>query len=1267
MQVIKRNGKAEDVSFDKITRRIRFLLYGGLDKNIDPVAIAREVIKDHLSDGISTTLLDDISAEICIAKTITHPDFGVLAARIAVDNYQKNTSRSFLGVMRALMNNVDKNGEKCPLLGSDFFAVCCKHEARIEYALAHDRDCLIDYFGFKTLHLSYLMKIDGKPIERIQHMWMRCALFLNQEDIDKAVETYDLLSKKVYTHATPSLFHAGTVYPQMSSCYLLSIEDSIEGIFETVTRCAKISKWAGGIGVHISNIRSNGSRIRKTNGLSSGILPMLKVFDATAPYVNQAGRRKGSFAFYLEPHHPDIFDFLEAKLKTGAEEKRARNLFYALWISDYFMTCVKGDQDWYLLDPDRCPNLNEVYGNEYETLYQKYVSEGRAAKKIKARDIWSAMITAQTETGLPYVCFKDAVNHKSNQKNIGTIKSSNLCCEINEFSSTDETAVCFTGDTKVLTKEGYRRIDECDAAEVLSYFNNDEDLITEESFSKAQLIDNGVKDVFELKCTGTSEIKATGNHCFLTLEGRTKNKVNNYKWKKLEELKVGDRIILPTTKELPSYDVNIIQDLEEDYLTVGWMLGDGWQCTDKNGRTTYGVCFGPNETYARDRIINNLSQICNSVPFTKNGRLSQNSDYYTDRNGVHNWASSKQCFVKYFQEKFGLIPHKAREKVISEKIEKSKPNEIASVLSGLFSADGTVSLFIASNLATHFYVGLSSSSKKLLYQTQNLLRCFGIKSSVVWSYLKSRDRYQGKVTINKMESLQKFKKYIGFALSKSKQEILEQGLKTVKRDRVIFTDYTKVVSVTYLGKEKVYDLSVPETHNFIAEGLVAHNCNLASIALSQFVKPHDTSEYIFGERVDNVSSLKVYTVENCNWCRLAKACLRENKIRFTEKCLRTEEEIQEIKYIFKVTTFPQVVKATKSCDVCEGPETRSWKEVPCGGFTKIQQFLRPRFDFDRLYEITKIVTRNLNKVIDLNFYPTPETKRSNFRHRPIGIGVQGLADAFILMKLPFDSPEARKLNKEIFETMYYAALETSMEIAREDGPYETFAGSPLSEGKFQFDLWNEFRNPKDSYQFKLTDRWDFEGLREKIKRHGVRNSLLLAPMPTASTAQILGNNEAFEPYTSNIYTRRTLAGEYVVVNKHLVRDLINCDLWTDAVKEKIKFYQGSVQKIKEVPGFLKEIYKTVWEIKQKVVIDMAADRGHYICQSQSMNIHLAEPTEKLIYNALFYGWKRGLKTGMYYLRSQPASNAQQVTIDPETARKIKDDEEQEEICIMCSS
>jgi ribonucleoside-diphosphate reductase alpha chain len=758
MLVIKRDGRRESVRFDKITTRIENLCYG-LDSNyIHPIEVAKKVI-DGLYDGVTTTELDNLAAEVCASLTVKHPEYAILAARIAISNLHKTTSQSFSNTMKRLYTYINpKTGGNASLIASDVYGVVKNHAAKLDEAIVYERDFDYDYFGFKTLEKSYLIKLDGKVVERPQHMLMRVAVGIHKEDVDAAIETYHLLSQKWFTPATPTLFNAGTPKAQLSSCFLLTMkDDSIDGIYDTLKQCAKISQSAGGIGLSIHDIRAKGSYIRGTNGVSNGIVPMLRNFDMTARYVDQGGgKRKGSFAIYLEPWHADIKDFLELKRNHGKEEMRARDLFYALWIPDLFMKRVEQNDEWSLFCPNEAPGLSDCYGEEFEKLYEKYEREGRAREVVKAQDLWFEVLESQIETGTPYMLYKDAANKKSNQKNLGTIKSSNLCTEIMEYTAPDEVAVC----------------------------------------------------------------------------------------------------------------------------------------------------------------------------------------------------------------------------------------------------------------------------------------------------------------------------------------------------------------------------------------------NLASLALPKFV-----------------------------------------------------------------TT------------------TADGKKF---------------FDHKKLYEITKVATRNLNKVIDVNFYPVEEAKRSNFRHRPIGLGVQGLADAFMLLRMPFDSPEARGLNEDIFETIYFAAMETSMELAKVQGTYETYEGSPASQGQFQFDLWGV--TPK-------SDRWDWADLKGKVKKYGLRNSLLVAPMPTASTSQILGNNECFEPYTSNIYTRRTLSGEFIVVNKHLMKDLISIGMWNDNTKNRLIAANGSVQNIPGIPQNIKDIYKTVWEISQKVIIEMAADRGAFICQSQSMNIFMQDPNFGKLTSMHFYAWKKGLKTGMYYLRSQAATSAIQFTVD----------------------
>ena len=754
MLVVKRDGHRESVKFDKITARIEKLCYGLDPKFVNPVEVAMKVI-NGLYDGVSTQELDNLAAEIAATLTTRHPDFAKLAARIAVSNLHKVTSKSFSNTMKRLYQHVDpKNGQNAPLISKETWKVIKEHAAELDEAIIYDRDFSYDFFGFKTLERSYLMKIDGKTVERPQHMLMRVAVGIHGSDVPAAIETYNLMSEKWFTHATPTLFNAGTPKPQLSSCFLLTMkDDSIDGIYDTLKQCAKISQSAGGIGLSIHNIRAKGSYIKGTGGSSNGIVPMLRNFDMTARYVDQGGgKRKGSFAVYLEPWHADIFDFLDLKKNHGKDEMRARDLFYALWIPDLFMQRVENNEMWSLFCPNEAPGLADVWGEDFERLYLKYESENKFRRQVKAQDLWFEVLESQIETGTPYILYKDAANRKSNQKNLGTIKSSNLCTEIIEYTAPDEVAVC----------------------------------------------------------------------------------------------------------------------------------------------------------------------------------------------------------------------------------------------------------------------------------------------------------------------------------------------------------------------------------------------NLASLALPKFV---------------------------------------------------TDDG---------------------------------------------------KFDHQKLYEITKVATRNLNKVIDVNYYPVEEARKSNMRHRPIGLGVQGLADAFIMLRMPFDSEEARGLNRDIFETIYFAAMEASMEEAKKNGPYETFKGSPVSKGIFQFDMWGVTPS---------SGRWNWEKLKQDVKQHGVRNSLLVAPMPTASTSQILGNNECFEPYTSNVYTRRTLSGDFIVANKHLMKDLISAGLWSETMRQKLINTNGSVQSIPEIPQNLKDIYKTVWEISQKSIIDMSADRGAYICQSQSLNIHLTDPNFGKLTSMHFYAWKKGLKTGMYYLRSTAAADAIKFTLD----------------------
>ena len=748
--------------FDKITARVRKLCYG-LNPLVEPTRVAMRVI-EGLYDGVTTSELDNLAAEIAATMTTTHPDYALLAARISVSNLHKNTKKSFSETMKDLYEYVNpRTGKKAPLLSDEVYKIIEKNAEQLDSSIIYNRDFGYDYFGFKTLERSYLLKLNGQIVERPQHMLMRVSLGIHLEDIDAAMETYELMSKKFFTHATPTLFNSGTPKPQMSSCFLLAMkDDSIDGIYDTLKQTAKISQSAGGIGLSIHNIRATGSYISGTNGTSNGIVPMLRVFNDTARYVDQGGgKRKGSFAIYVEPWHADIFDFLELKKNHGKEEMRARDLFYAMWIPDLFMKRVEENGEWTLMCPNECPGLFDTHGEEFEKKYLGYEKAKKGRRTIKARELWEKILESQIETGTPYMLYKDAANRKSNQKNLGTIRSSNLCTEIMEYTSPDEVAVC----------------------------------------------------------------------------------------------------------------------------------------------------------------------------------------------------------------------------------------------------------------------------------------------------------------------------------------------------------------------------------------------NLASIALPMFIK--------------------------------------------------------------------------------DGA-----------------------FDHQKLYDVTIRVTKNLNRVIDRNYYPVKEAENSNFRHRPVGLGVQGLADTFIKLRMPFTSDAAKKLNQEIFETLYFAAVTASVEEAKNDGAYESFKGSPMSKGEFQHNMWGV----KDE---ELSGRWDWVTLRKDVKKHGLRNSLLVAPMPTASTSQILGNNECFEPYTSNIYTRRVLSGEFIVVNKHLLEDLVEQGLWNEDMKQELMRANGSIQNIEGIPEDIKELYKTVWELSMKDIIDMARHRGYFIDQSQSLNLFMEGATMAKLTSMHFYAWKSGLKTGMYYLRTKAAVDAIKFTLDNSAAKKEK--------------
>jgi len=1593
MYVTKRDNTTEEVSYDKITNRLKKLMWEIDINSIDLLKVTKKII-NGMYNNILTEELDELSSQICANLITEHPNYGILASRICISNLHKKTKKKFSQVIDELYNYVnEKTNEKGSLISKELYRIVMNNRKKINSAILYDRDYNYDYFGFKTLEKAYLLKINRKIIERPQHMLMRVSIGIHGKDLDKAIETYNLMSQKYFTHATPTLFNSGTPRPQLSSCFLLQMqEDSIEGIYETLKQTAKISKNAGGIGLAIHKIRSNGSYIKGTNGYSNGTIPMLRVFNNTARYVDQCitpetilytkngikeikklkindeivtndgsfqkvkkimhynkkekmynmkllnsiydinateyhpflcitnqkkglnynviknrlekniikpewveikdittddligfpiptyeedileytlddcfmygiligdgyicknskssgiclnnttkielvnfvknylskklihytetindkivklrwtltnefpftrdmlyddndekiimenmlhlpknkilniikgllltdgcyykeitlelnskqviesirymllrcgiltsgykrdrvgetheirkdeyittqkktyvlripkkklitdiynieegnlfkfieynntlysrvseittydynglvydleiennhnylthsglvhnggGKRKGSFAMYLEPWHNDIFSFLELRKNHGNEEERCRDLFLGLWIPDLFMKQVKENKEWYLMCPNECPGLDKCHSKEFEDLYLNYVSKNKYTQKIQARKLWNAILDSQIETGTPYMLYKDACNSKSNQQNLGTIQSSNLCTEIIEYTSPEECAVCLVGDTKILTKNGYINLKDYNDEELVVPLDNDKNNIVKYSNLKGKLINNGIKDVYEISFNNKyiqNKIIATENHKFIKYINTKYDKYNNkndiLEWVELKNLKVGDKLYYPEFETLEKYKNCKVN---EEALAIGWLIGDGWiSKRENNDRCSIGVCFGNNDTYAKDKIVNILLKLYNNLENSKYSNFTKTKKCYLDKNGVYIWQTSKKSFIEYILKKYDLKITKASSKGINDCIKKMGGDIILSLLSGLFSADGCIHKKTKTP-----EISLTSVSKKLLNDIYWLLLEIGIKSTIRGFTPKDKN-WQGILTINGEENLRKYQKYIGFKATPWKEDLLKERLdnfiwKRKQRNRF----YQVIKEIKYIGKKQVYDIALPEKHNFIAENIISHNCNLASIGLSMFVKKSN--------KLDD-KKITVYGKTECKYCNYTKKYL--NNLNIDYEYISLDDDIKRKNFFNNlnknsdnnVKTVPQIFI----------------DDERIGGYTDLLNYDKPFFDFELLGKITRVITRNLDTIIDVNYYPIKEAKNSNMKHRPIGIGVQGLADTFHKLKYPFESDEAKLLNKKIFATIYYYALLESNKLAIEKGKYSTFENSPASKGFLQFDLWKQ--EPDSMY--------NWQELKKNIQNNGLRNSLLLAPMPTASTSQILGNNECFEPYTTNIYIRRTLAGEFICINKFLLDDLINLNLWNNDLKNEIIKYDGSIQNINNIPKNLKEQYKTVWEISQKNILDMAADRGIYIDQSQSLNIYMDNITINKLTSMHFYGWKKGLKTGMYYLRSKPATNAIKFTIENKK-NNINNNEEEEE-CLMCS-
>jgi ribonucleoside-diphosphate reductase alpha chain len=1068
-------------------------LCNGID--VQPDKVAQKVFT-NMYDGIKTSEIDDLSAEVAVHMQTENPDYEVLATRIVASNMQKMAPKCF----SAAMVGLHVKG-----IVSDEFMKCVALE--LDSAIVHTRDFDFGYFGLKTLQRSYL-----NTGETPQYLFMRVAVGIHGDDIKRVRETYDLMSQKFFTHATPTLFNAGTNRPQMSSCFLVAMEDSVEGIFETLKECAHISKWSGGIGIHCSNIRANGSTIRGTNGKSDGIVPMLRVFNNTARYINQSGKRKGSFAFYLEPWHADVMEFLELRLNQGDEEARCRDLFTAMWIPDLFMEKVEKDEDWHLMCPDECPGLPDVYGEAFNELYRTYVAQGRYKRVVKARTIWDAVLKSQIETGTPYMCYKDSVNAKSNQKNIGVVKSSNLCV---------------APETKILTENGYQTIEKL-VGESVKVWNGEEwsGVTVEKTSERSHLIRVNLSDGTFLECTDYHKF-----HLQVGYGSQTEIK-------DAQCLIPGDKLIKWTPPDMIE-TTNIQRYFGTTFkyaYTHGFFCGDG----------TYHSTYSGNKTIPGVSLYGEKKKL---VPFLDVRSMSG----IEDASGRLNVLLPSDLAPKF------MVP--GNDVSCSVRLD---------WFAGLCDADGHVQGCPGN--PTQKSISVASIHLGFLREIQLMLHTLGATSVIGLLREAGEAELPDGRGGKKMFSTQTCWRLVVSALGVD--VLLKNGLKTHCLDLSDFTpttrdvrQYVRVVSIEDNGRfDATYCFNEPKRHMGVFNGVITGNCT---------------------------EIMEVSTPDETAVCNLASLSL------------------------------PAFVKDGE-------------------------------FDFDKLQEVTRVVTRNLNRVIDKNYYPTEPARKSNMRHRPIGIGVQGLADVFMMLGMSFDEPKARKLNKFIFETIYYAALMESALLAVQEGPYETFEGSPASKGILQFDMWNCGDG----------DRYAWDLVREAIKTHGLRNSLLVAPMPTASTAQILGNNEAFEPYTTNIYLRRTLAGEFVMINKHLVTDLQKIDMWRPSVKNQIIRDGGSVQSL-DIPDRLKEIYRTVWEIPQKSILDMAADRGAYIDQSQSMNIFMENPTVAKLSSMHMYGWRKGLKTGSYYIRTRAKARPQQVTVPmAEAAAACRRDNP--EACMMCS-
>ena len=1261
MNVVKRDGRREEVAFEKVQERI-VKASAGLTVNTTKVA---QGVLTRIVDGITTTELDNITANLAYSWSTIHPDYAMLASRIAISNHQKNTPKTMLEVVEILNAVKDKTGQLASLLAPDFVGTVRENAAAIEAHINYERDFALDFFGFKTLEKAYLLRdTDRRVVERPQHLWMRVALGLWLHDLPKAFEAYDLMSEKYYTHATPTLFNSGTKRPQLSSCFLLAMkDDSIRGIYDTLQDCALISQYGGGIGLHMSNIRAQGSLIRGTGGVSNGIVPMLRVFNNTARYVDQCfapdtlihtargsipicevctgdivltsgttesvdefgkhyemsnnstyctvnrlvkhtysgplitvranntnvrvtgahpllamratgenlvdyypvndlrigdriaspankdataglhfhtiesmseenyagvlydlevngvhdyyvsdfgfahnggGKRNGSFAMYLEPWHADVEHFLEMKKNTGSEEERARDLFYAMWVPDLFMERVDANGDWTLFCPSEAPGLADVVGAEFKARYERYEAEGRGRKTIKAQKLWFQILDSQIETGTPYLLYKDAANLKSNQQNLGVIKSSNLCV---------------APETLIYTKQGLLPIQ--------AIAGRDVELWNGEAWSTSRIVKTGeMQKLIKVTLSNGAVIECTPYHKFITTEYyhdhrtiKTALRIEAKDLKQGMKLHKWENAVVEGSKE---------QDFKYAY-THGFFCGDG---TYSNGKPTCSLYGEKKELvpYLDIKSMTGIPDASNRLNTTLHADLEKK--YKVPIN------ASLECRLRW--------------------------------LEGLMDADGNIC-----RNGTNESLQIGSIHMSFLNDIRIMLVGMGVNSKVTKMFEQRKTMMpDGKGGQKLYDCLEMWRLLIS---STGLHTLSKLGfsphrlLIIAQKPQRCAEQYVQVVSVADEGRvDDTYCFNEPRNNAGMFNGVLTGNC----CEIVEYSSPTETA-------VCNLASL----------------------------------------------SLPAFVKNSA-------------------------------FDFKELRKVTKTVIKNLNRVIDINYYPIPEAERSNKRHRPIGLGVQGLSDVFAMLGLPWESDEAAVLNKRIFAHMYYAALSASCDLAATEGKYETYVGSPAFYGKLQFDLWNV--KP-------LADEdLDWDSLLNDISRIGLRNSLLIAPMPTASTSQILGNCECIEPYATHIFTRRTLAGEFIVLNKHLVKALLERGLWTPEIKDAIIGNNGSVTGLPMIPEDIQRIFKTVWEIKQKTLIDMAADRGPYVCQSQSLNLFLGDPDYRKLTSMHFYAWRKGLKTGIYYLRTRAVASAQKFTVEP-TSKDVKEVKELNEECVMCSS